>query len=76
MIQPDERETIITYNEGSDIAVIYTFDRALQIHIEMVLKVKASMKYGKAREYSIPKRWLQYPKNGRHLKSPKRAQIA
>ena len=62
MIQPDERETIISYNDGSHKAIIYTHDKALQRHIDKELGVKAHLKYGSAREYEIPKKWLKYPR--------------
>ena len=74
MIPPDERETIITYNEGSDTANIYTHDKALQQFIEKELGIKPERIERPAKYYLIPKAWLRYPR--KPLKSSKRGQIA
>lgn len=59
---PEERETVILYNDGSDIANIYTHDKALQAHIQKVLGIKPERTEGSAKYYLIPKKWIRWPR--------------
>ena len=57
-----EQETSISYNQADDIADIYTPDKPFQRHIEKELGIKPYQIIGPAREYSVPKKWLKWPR--------------
>jgi hypothetical protein len=61
-ISPEERETIILYNDAEDTANIYTHDKIMQRHIEKELGVKPWRVQGLAKDYQIPKKWLRLPR--------------
>ena len=62
-----EQETIINFNQGEDIAYIYTCSKAWMRHFEKVLKLKPTTKYSYAREYECPKAWIKKPRKPRKL---------
>lgn len=58
----EECETIIQYNDSSNMAGIYTHDKAFQRYIEKELGIKAWRVQGPAKDYEIPKKWLRWPR--------------
>ena len=57
-----ERETIIGFNEGEDMAIIFTYNRAWQKHLEKKLGLESTMDNGfGGKEYQIPKRRIRPP---------------
>ena len=57
-----EQETIINYNQADELADIYTHDKPFQRYIEKELGIKPYQIIGPAREYSVPKKWLKWPR--------------
>ena len=59
----EERETIITYNQGPDEAHIFTCDPVLMRHLESkgVRPERIETAGGRisAKEYRVPKRWVK-----------------
>jgi hypothetical protein len=61
-VSPEERESIILYNDAEDTANIYTHDKIMQRHIEKELDIKPWRVQGLAKDYQIPKKWLRLPR--------------
>jgi len=58
-----ERETIINFNEGEQMASIFTYNKAWQRHLEKRLGLKPVFDNGYgAREYEIPKSRVRPPR--------------
>jgi len=58
-----ERETIINFNEGEQMASIFTYNKAWQRHLEKRLGLKPVFDNGcGAREYEIPKSRVRPPR--------------
>ena len=62
---PEERETIINFNEAEDMASVYTHSHKWIEHIEKKLSIKPFRRLEPAREYEIPKKWLRLPQKPR-----------
>jgi len=64
----DERETTITFDETPDDAVIFTYSRVWQRHLERKLGLKPIMNNGfGAKEYRIPKNRIKPPRAPKRL---------
>lgn len=58
-----ERETIINFNEAEDTAVIFTYNRTWQKHLEKKLGLKPIMENGYGgKEYQIQKKRIRPPR--------------
>lgn len=69
-ISLEEQETIITFDESSHEAFIFTYSKKWQRRLENVLKIKPSMDNGfGGREYPIDKRRIPLPKVKRKTKT-------
>jgi len=72
-----ERETIINFNEGDDMASIFTYNRAWQKHLEKRLGLKTTMDNGYGgKEYQIPKKRIRPPRAPVKLSAEARAKLA
>lgn len=61
-LTPEERETIICFNETKQPASIFTYNRTWQGHLEKVLKLKPILNNGKGgREYEISRDRIKMP---------------
>ena len=61
-----ERETILNFNEGEDVATVYTHNRALRRKLEKLAadrpedcKLHRISRDGLAAEYYLPKKWIK-----------------
>lgn len=61
-----ERETIFNFNEGEDVASIFTHSRALRRKLDKLAedrpedcKLRSVSRDGQAAEYYIPKKWIK-----------------
>ena len=72
-----ERETIINFNEGDDMASIFTYNRAWQKHLEKRLGLKPTMDNGfGGRAYEIDKKRIRPPRAPVKLSAEARANRA
>lgn len=72
-----ERETIINFNEGDDMASIFTYNRAWQKHLEKRLGLKPSMDNGYGgKAYEIPKKRIRPPRAPVKLSTEARAKLS
>jgi len=72
-----ERESIIKFNEGDDMASIFTYNRAWQKHLETRLGLKPTMDNGfGGRAYEIDKRRIRPPRAPLRLSVEARAKLA
>jgi len=62
-----EQETIINFNQGSNIASVYTCSKAWMRHMENKLKLKPVNTFSHAREYECPKEWIRKPRKQRRV---------
>jgi hypothetical protein len=61
-LDPQDRETVISFNEADDEASIYTYNRHLQTHLRrMGIKPESGNGFGGV-SYIIPKSWLRDPR--------------
>lgn len=72
----EERETIITWDETSGPADIFTYNKAYQRHLEknLHIKPKSSNGYG-GREYEIDKKRIPMPRAPRKISPENRARM-
>ena len=63
-----ERETIITFNEAEDKAIVFTYNRTWQRHIEHKLGISLTEdnSFG-GRKYKMPKSYIPKPRKPRKL---------
>lgn len=62
-----EQETIINFNQGEDVAYIYTCSKVWMQHLEKRLGLKPTQINYYAREYECPKSWIRRPQKPRKL---------
>lgn len=68
-MQPDERETIIRFDEESGTASLFTYKRSWQTHCEKVLGLEPAYDNGHGgREYEFDKKWVRKPRKTRTRK--------
>lgn len=76
----EEKETIITFDETSADAVVFTYNKPWQQHIEKRFGIKASSDNGfGGREYQVPKKRIRpplAPRAPRKLSTEQRQKIA
>jgi len=73
----DEKETLINFNEGEDMASIFTYSKAWQHHLEKKLGLKPILDNGSgAREYLIDKKRIKPPRAQLKLSDEQRANLA
>ena len=75
-LSPEERETIISFDETPDDATIFTFSRTWQRHLENKLGLVPTMttKEG-AREYHLPKKRIRMPQPKKILSEEQRQKL-
>ena len=72
----DEKETLINFNEGEDMASIFTYSKAWQHHLEKKLGLKPILDNGSgAKEYMIDKKRIRPPRAPLKLSDEARAKI-
>ncbi len=72
-----ERETQIGFNEGEDMAYIFTYNKSWQRHLEKVLGLKMIKTNGfGGRDYELPKKMIKLPRAPRKLSIETRARMA
>ena len=71
-----EKETIINFNEGEDMANIFTYNKSWQQHLEKKLGLKPTMDNGwGGKEYEIPKKRIKPPRAPVKLSDEARAKL-
>ena len=71
-----EKETIINFNEGEDMASIFTYNKVWQRHLEKRLGLKPVMDNGcGGKEYEIPKKRIKPPRAPVKLSAEARAKL-
>ena len=72
----DEKETLISFDETPDDAVIFTYNKAWQSHLENRLGLKATMDNGHGgKEYRLPKKRIRMPLVPRRLSAEQRQKL-
>lgn len=72
-----EKETIINFNEGEDVASIFTYNKSWQKHFERTLGLKPIMDNGRGgKEYEIPKKRIKPPRALKKLSDEARAKLS
>jgi len=72
----DEKETIISFDETPADAVIFTYNKAWQAHLENRLGLKATMDNGYGgKEYRVPKKRIRMPLVPRRLSAEQRQEL-
>jgi len=72
----EERETIITFDETPDDAIVFTYNPTWQRHIEKRLGIKPSMINGHGgREYHVPKSRIKPPRAPRQISAATMARL-
>ena len=75
-LNAQERETIINFNEGEDMAYIFTYNKRWQTHIEEKLGVKPTNTNGfGGKDYEIPKKWVKLPRTPKKLTDEARSKL-
>ena len=69
-LERHERETVISFTESENTALVFTYVRSWRTHMERVLGLTPVMEnsYGGA-EYEIPKSWVRKPRKPRRRES-------
>ena len=62
-----EQETIINFNQGEDVAYIYTCSKSWMRHMEKLPGLEPTKINSQAREYACPKEWIRKPREPRQL---------
>ena len=71
-----EKETLISFDETPDDAMIFTYNRAWQAHLEKRLGLKATMDNGYGgKEYRVPKKRIRMPLVPRRLSAEQRQEL-
>lgn len=72
----EERETLISFDETPADAVIFTYSKAWQAHLENRLGLKATMDNGYGgKEYRVPKKRIRMPLVPRRLSTEQRREL-
>ena len=72
----EERETIISFDETPADAVIFTYNKTWQAHLENKLGLKATMDNGYGgKEYRVPKKRIRMPLVPRRLSAEQRQKL-
>ena len=71
----DERETIITFDETPADAIVFSYNKAWQKHIEGKLGIKGTPNGFGGKEYQIPKGRIRMPMAPRKLSPQQREKI-
>ena len=71
----DERETIITFDEEGKDAIIFTYNKTWQKHLEQRMQVKGDPNGYGGKTYIIPKARLRLPQPPKNLTPEQRRKI-
>jgi len=73
----EEKETIITFDETSADAIVFTYNKTWQKHIEQRLGIQPSMNNGSGgREYKVPKSRIKPPRAPLQLSAEQRQKLS
>lgn len=62
-LDPFEKETIISFNQGEKVAYVYTYEKSWQKHFEQKLKIKPEKQDGwGGKTYIIDKKRIRPPR--------------
>ena len=76
-LKPEEKETIILFNEASPEVSVFTYNAGWKHYLEKEMGLKGGRAQSGAREYTFPKKLLRFPRKPRHNHpSPHRRQIS
>ena len=76
VLTSEERETLISFDETPSDAVIFTYNKAWQAHLENRLGLKATMDNGYGgKEYRVPKKRIRMPLVPRRLSAEQRQEL-
>ena len=70
-----DQETIINFNQGEEIAYIYTCSKVWMAHFEKTLGLKPTKIRSYAREYECPKAWIGKPRRPRQLSEKRKHEL-
>jgi len=75
-LKPEEKETIILFNEAASEVSVFTYNAAWKHYLEKEMGLKGDRAPSGAREYTFPKKLLRFPRKPRHIPpSPHRSQV-
>ncbi len=84
-LSPEEQETIINFNEGENLASVYTHNRALLSKLQRLseqhpeaCKLQSTCHGGRAAEYLLPKKWVKIspPRKSKPLSEERKKALA
>ena len=76
VLTSEERETLISFDETPNDAVIFTYNKVWQSHLENRLGLKATMDNGYGgKEYRVPKKRIRMPLVPRRLSAEQRQKL-
>ena len=76
-LKPEEKETIILFNEASPEVTVFTYNPDWKHYLEKEMGLKGGRAQSGAREYTFPKKLLRFPRKPRHTPpGPHRSQIS
>ena len=71
----NELETIINFNQGEDVAYIFTYSRRWQKHLEKLgFQAVGTNDFG-GRDYEIPKPYIKLPRGPKRLSDAQRDRL-
>lgn len=77
MLTNEEKETLISFDETPGDAVIFTYSKAWQKHLEQKLGIKPAVENGHGgREYRVPKKLIRPPRAPVKLSAERRQKLA
>ena len=75
-LSPEERETIISFDETTADAVVWTYNKSWQKQIEIKLGIKPTLvNHLGGKEYQVPKKRIRMPLAPRKLSSEQRQKM-
>jgi len=67
-LDKSEKETIINFNQAERTAYVFTYDRAIQEHMEKKLGLKPTSKNSQGgRSYELPKKQIPLPRKPKKM---------
>lgn len=61
-LEQHERETTLSFDKAGDTAIVFTYERSWQTHLEKAgAEPTLETEYG-GKEYEIPKEWVRLPR--------------
>ena len=75
-LRRSEKETVISFNEGKDMALVFTYRKRWQKYLEQKdAKIDFENDFG-GKQYIVPKTWIRMPRKPRRLSEEQREELA